>query len=497
MKFRFKERTGKRRLSVLMAIAMVVTSLSLPQTTQKVYASETVSAPSNGTFLTNDQLKELKGNSDNAPYYATETIFQKVNFGNETWYIIGAENYDNTDTLVLLSDSQIASSKFDDSSSVYKESYIYQGLNSSEDSYKSLNYNVDKLFTADEKALIKPVTVSQASNSYLYLPDNNEKSSEVFKVGTKNQFSIPIAYWKSNNSSNEIGYFFWLRSAYDDSSAFSVWPGSGYVNTYDVDSAYGSVVPAFHLNLSSVLFASAATAATSTDEFDTDNIMTIRYNGSSKITSSATANASGISVEKPTEGEHLYVQWKDGSTDKVKSFELNDSKTTYGTDDGLPTLTSDCKIWIEKKDADNLVYAKMVEFASSKPLTFTAQDNSSITFRWDSGEEVYYSMDGGKWEAYKRGTRIEIESGRSVSFKGRNVKTNWTEHFSMTGTIAASGDVTSLTNLNGGDTTLEVSCYESMFNGCTGLTKAPDLPATTLAKYCYTQTSHIDFSYAP
>ena len=34
-------------------------------------------------------------------------------------------------------------------------------------------------------------------------------------------------------------------------------------------------------------------------------------------------------------------------------------------------------------------------------------------------------------------------------------------------------------------TTLGNECYLSMFNGCTSLTKAPELPATTLAEYCY------------
>ena len=34
-------------------------------------------------------------------------------------------------------------------------------------------------------------------------------------------------------------------------------------------------------------------------------------------------------------------------------------------------------------------------------------------------------------------------------------------------------------------TTLARSCYNSMFNGCTSLTTAPALPATTLASYCY------------
>ena len=34
-------------------------------------------------------------------------------------------------------------------------------------------------------------------------------------------------------------------------------------------------------------------------------------------------------------------------------------------------------------------------------------------------------------------------------------------------------------------TTLVGSCYESMFSGCTSLEKAPELKATTLANYCY------------
>jgi hypothetical protein len=34
-------------------------------------------------------------------------------------------------------------------------------------------------------------------------------------------------------------------------------------------------------------------------------------------------------------------------------------------------------------------------------------------------------------------------------------------------------------------TTLADSCYTSMFRGCTGLTTIPELPATTLADFCY------------
>jgi hypothetical protein len=34
-------------------------------------------------------------------------------------------------------------------------------------------------------------------------------------------------------------------------------------------------------------------------------------------------------------------------------------------------------------------------------------------------------------------------------------------------------------------TTLTENCYINMFNGCTSLTQAPELPATNLVNYCY------------
>ena len=34
-------------------------------------------------------------------------------------------------------------------------------------------------------------------------------------------------------------------------------------------------------------------------------------------------------------------------------------------------------------------------------------------------------------------------------------------------------------------TTLTANCYDGLFDGCPGITRAPELPATTLADYCY------------
>ena len=62
--------------------------------------------------------------------------------------------------------------------------------------------------------------------------------------------------------------------------------------------------------------------------------------------------------------------------------------------------------------------------------------------------------------------------------------------FVMTGKIAASGNVNSLLEedeLTARTMSLEGKdwCYSSMFYGCTSLTQAPELPATTLASNCY------------
>ena len=60
----------------------------------------------------------------------------------------------------------------------------------------------------------------------------------------------------------------------------------------------------------------------------------------------------------------------------------------------------------------------------------------------------------------------------------------------MTGKIAASGNINSLLEEDE-ETARTISlagknyCYNGMFQGCTSLTQAPELPATTLTERCY------------
>ena len=143
-------------------------------------------------------------------------------------------------------------------------------------------------------------------------------------------------------------------------------------------------------------------------------------------------------------------------------------------------------------------------------LTFTANsDGSSVGFCcWsedyepvDMGKNMQYSIDGGlTWQDYTIGVGVEnivpisLHEGESVMFRGVNDNLAYyledeqdyiyTKCF-IGGSVTASGDVTSLLNGVGGDVTLADNCYGYMFQGCTGLTQAPALPATTMAGRCY------------
>lgn len=119
-------------------------------------------------------------------------------------------------------------------------------------------------------------------------------------------------------------------------------------------------------------------------------------------------------------------------------------------------------------------------------LTFTAQEaGSTVSFDLSSStEKAEYSLDGGAtWTNYADSQLITLANiGDRVCFKGKNAE----GRFYMTGLIAASGDVTSLTNELGGDVELYENCYSWMFGECTSLTSAPNLPSTKLAYNCYT-----------
>ena len=79
---------------------------------------------------------------------------------------------------------------------------------------------------------------------------------------------------------------------------------------------------------------------------------------------------------------------------------------------------------------------------------------------------------------------------RAVAAGNSRMGTSYNNYhkFIMTGKISASGNINTLLNPDpNADISLEGKnyCYCNMFSGCSSLTQAPELPATTLANRCY------------
>ena len=157
----------------------------------------------------------------------------------------------------------------------------------------------------------------------------------------------------------------------------------------------------------------------------------------------------------------------------------------------------------------------------TKPLTFKAtQDGSTVTLKKKGTpvSDFLVSFNGeNTWSDYPIDTAIPLNTGDKVSFRAKADRTTpdfgGNFYFEMTGKIEAWHNVMSMyrtsdfatydtvveyafyelfmgcTSLTKAPvlpaTTLAAECYRDMFNGCTSLTEAPELPATELTTYCY------------
>ena len=108
------------------------------------------------------------------------------------------------------------------------------------------------------------------------------------------------------------------------------------------------------------------------------------------------------------------------------------------------------------------------------------------------GQAFETSTDGTNWSVFTPGTTTITlaNAGDKVYFRGDNTTVSESSsiyyNFVMSGKIAASGNIMSLLDKTCQSTTISNNyCYYNMFFGCTSLTTAPALPATTLAVYCY------------
>ena len=129
-------------------------------------------------------------------------------------------------------------------------------------------------------------------------------------------------------------------------------------------------------------------------------------------------------------------------------------------------------------------------------LTFSSPDPFSISVAtpgWDG--KLYYSTDTKMWAEWT-GNEVnatEADGTYALYFSGTGntkIAGSYSNSWRLSGSsISCTGNIESLLDYEtvaaGQHPALANSCYYSMFRGCTSLTTAPSLPATTLAGSCY------------
>lgn len=130
-------------------------------------------------------------------------------------------------------------------------------------------------------------------------------------------------------------------------------------------------------------------------------------------------------------------------------------------------------------------------------LCFTANTAGStvqLTKNWSpTSVTLETSTDKSNWTTYTMGDTITLSNiGDKVYWRNTSdtdtgfsalSSNSFYYQFVMTGSIAASGDVNYLLNKN--STTTASWGFKRLFQNCSVLTSAPELPSTTLGNYCY------------
>ena len=418
----------KKGMALVLALAMVAGSdLVMPGGANNVQAATgTGTAPSVTAFATKDQLMTaFNPDSNGNATTIGRLVFGKNSSGNaQEWYILGKDSGVLGDNTILFATSPIATGKvfeddyshnktFDSSFGVYESnpSDVYAnhyGASELRGVLQSMASNTS-YFTSAEQGLMNNTTVTtkdtmNSSVTYtitdkLYALQGNYDNAQYLWAGSSDSTVLAMSsFWNS-------GDWFWLRSPCDSSGSYALLADPGnyvcYINVYNVR----AVQPASNLNLSSVLFASAAMAASSSPaELGTiasGTAMTLRLDGTGKNIGTAeySATTGDIKADKGSTSQpvSLVVQDNDGTQDWFYSKQITGPETINASDiKSALSLTSDidlsaCKIWLEITE-DNVSYAVNAEKEIEKiNTTYVTKDELMTAFEPNAnGTETNY-----------------------------------------------------------------------------------------------------------
>lgn len=363
-------------------------------------ANKVQAAPGSGTepsvsaYTTKTQLMDgtFAPNADGTAVNYGKIVFGKKSDGTtaQEWYILGKDEGVSGDNTIIFAASPIATNKVFNSSTGNK-TYSYEadtgyGDNSGNISVHGIHYGASDLraalkgmatntiyFTTAEQGLMNATTVktkdtknsvTYTTTDKLYALQGNFDDEKKLWAGTSDNTVLAMnSYWSS-------GRDFWLRSPYvRHGNCVLIASAGDYVSSTYVNQHF-SAQPASNLNLSSVLFASAATAASSGTKSGTiteGTAMTLRLDGTGNNIGTVTYNTTTgdiKAVKGSAQTVALVVQGNDGTNDWYYSKKITGTDVVNVSDIVAEPKTpssidlSACKIWLETTDsAKNLTYA--------------------------------------------------------------------------------------------------------------------------------------------
>jgi len=134
--------------------------------------------------------------------------------------------------------------------------------------------------------------------------------------------------------------------------------------------------------------------------------------------------------------------------------------------------------------------------APEKCLCFTAEESNinvgfAITGTISSNPSLLYSTDGESWKYYTFGENITLSNiGDKVYFLAGKANSTFSDFrykitFSSSGKVAASGSIMTLLDRTVTKNSVPSYAFYKLFENCTNLTTAPELPATSVGSYSY------------
>ena len=404
-----KQRYLKKPCSFLLVSAMVLTMF--PTFSTSVHAEENQS-PTKEQFSTVEELKNYDTNDNDGVKNPAKVYFGN---NNQQWWIAGSQSNDSITLFSASSmrdDVQFESNYMDNKTYDDKWNCTYPDREPAEvfPNHYGASYirNVTlkemeaSFFTSSEQALINETTIytddtknnsvySTADKLYLAYGDQEDYNHITVGKNSANDLNdglrIDPSYWGKS-----VLELFWIRSPFvsndnpnDGSSVLTAWPSKNYpafsgARTSNVE----KIRPAFELNSSTILFASAVPSATSTgnltlQDTDGDGAFTLRYDAGkySKNLGSAVISYddSKVILTDVPNGTYLVAQNSNGAYAKQITNETEVSASGMNLDS-----FANCKIWLETTDtANRITYAALAEKEQETAVNIVAGAGLNIT----------------------------------------------------------------------------------------------------------------------